>query len=322
MTQNERLKIVVPGDQPTMIGGSPHLERLAQFGDVVLHDNLPATESVQFERVKDADVIINSRGQVKWNADMLRRLPQLKMMALCSIGTDCVDLQVAREQGVTVCNVPGRTSTVVAEHAFALMFAVARRMAFSTSDLKTGGWSSLLSVSLIGKTLGVLGTGNIGCELIRMAKAFGMNVIAWTYNPDLQKAETLGFEYRDFDDVLKQSDVVSINVKLTDDSRGLVGADQLALMKPGSLLINTARAAILNTDALIDALNSGHLMGAGLDVFDVEPVPADSPLLNCEHVVLTPHAADQLPEAIDALNDGAVDNVIEFLEGRAQNVVT
>ena len=318
---NDRLKIVVPGDHPPMIAGSPHLERLAQFGDVVLFDTLPKDENEQFERVKDADIIINSRGQVKWPEALLRRLPQLKLISLCSIGTDCVELETARELDVTVCNVPGRTSKVVAEHAFALMFAVARRMAFTTNDLKRGGWTSLLSVSLIGKTLGVLGTGNIGCELIQMAKAFGMNVVAWTYNPDRAKAESMGFEYRKFDDVLKVSDVVSVNVKLTDDSRGLVGADQLALMKPGSLLINTARAAVVDTDALIAALSSGHLMGAGLDVYDLEPVPANSPILQCDHVVLTPHAADQLPEAIDALNDGAVDNVIAYLEGHPKNVV-
>lgn len=305
-----------------MIAGSHHLERLQEFGEITLYDTRPASDGEQYDRVKDADVIINSRGQVKWSADMLRRLTKLKVMSLCSIGTDCVDLAAAQELGIVICHVPGRTSKVVAEHAFALMFATARRLAFTTADTKLGGWSNLLSTSLIGKTLGVLGTGNIGCELIRMARAFGMKVIAWTFNPSQHKADALGFEYHEFDDVLKNCDVISVNLKLTDDSRGLIGAQQFALLKPGSLLINTARAAIVDTRAMIDALNSGHLMGAGLDVYDEEPVPADSPLLKCQQVVLSPHAADQLPEAIAALNDGAVENVIAFLDGRRQNAVT
>ncbi|MDB4614782.1 NAD(P)-binding domain-containing protein [bacterium] len=202
------------------------------------------------------------------------------------------------------------------------MFATSRRMAYSTSEMKAGRWPGMLSQSLIGKTLGVIGTGNIGCQLIALARSVGMHVIAWTFNPTQQKADEFGFQYCELDELLKKSDVVSVNVKLTDDSREMIGAAQFAMMKPGSIFINTARAAVVDTDAMVDSLNSGHLMGAGVDVYDAEPTTGDSPLLQCDQVVLTPHAADQVSEAIDALNLGAVENVVNHFAGRPSNNVT
>jgi D-3-phosphoglycerate dehydrogenase len=148
-----------------------------------------------------------------------------------------------------------------------------------------------------------------------------MHVQAWTFHPSLKRAQSLGVQFLSLDELLRTSDVVSIHLKLTQQSRGLVGERELALMRPGALLVNTARGAIVNTEALIHALNSGHLGGAGLDVFDVEPLPREHPLLRCAQVVLTPHNADQTPEGKDMLNAGAVDNVIAFLDGRPQNRV-
>jgi D-3-phosphoglycerate dehydrogenase len=287
-----------------------------------LYDNRPESADEQIRRVQHAEVIINTRGQVKWPGDVLRQLPKLRLATVCGIGTDAFDLDTARELGITVCNIPGRTAPVVAEHAFALMLALSRRTAWFTAAMKLGRWPRMLATSLVGKTLGVIGTGNIGCEMIRLSRGFGMNVVAWSFHPSEEKAERLGFAYVELDQLLNASDVVSLHIKLTDDSRALIGARELGLMKPGSLLVNTARGAVVDRDALIAALDSGHLAGAALDVFDVEPLPADDPLLECEHLVLTPHCADQTPEGIELLNTGCVDNVIAFLEGRPQNVVT
>jgi D-3-phosphoglycerate dehydrogenase len=178
------------------------------------------------------------------------------------------------------------------------------------------------NVLLRGKTLGIIGTGNIGAAMGQLGRAIGMNVIAWTFNPSPERAAQLGVRFVEMDELLRTSDVVSLHVKLTDDTRQLIGKRELALMKPGALLVNTARGAMVDTAALIDALNVGHLAGAAIDVFDIEPLPADHPLLACEQVILTPHNADQTPEGVDLLNEGAVDNVIAFLEGRPQNVVT
>ena len=315
-------RIVIPGDEPPQLAGSPRLDQLREFGEVVLYDNRPDAETEQLRRVQDAIAIINSRGQVKWPGHLLRQLPKLKMITVCGIGTDAIDLGTARELGITVCNIPGKTAAVVAEHAFSLMLAISRRVAYLSSEMKAGRWPRILTTSLISKTLGVIGTGNIGSEMIRLSRAFGMNVVAWSFHPSEEKADRLGFQYVELDQLLRQSDAVSLHVKLTDDSRDLIGQRELALMKPGSLLINTARGAVVKSDALVASLQSGQLAGAGLDVFDIEPLPADHPILACEQVVLTPHNADQTPEGIDLLNQGCVENVMAFLNGKPQHVVT
>ena len=148
-----------------------------------------------------------------------------------------------------------------------------------------------------------------------------MHVLAWTFHPTSERAAELDLEFVDLDELLARSDAISIHVKLTDESRDLIGSSELSLMKPGSLLINTARGPIVNREALVEALNNGQIGGAGLDVYNQEPIPADDPLLQCEQVVLTPHNADQTPEGVDMLNGGAVDNVLAFLAGRPENVV-
>ncbi|MFK7822115.1 MAG: NAD(P)-dependent oxidoreductase [Planctomycetaceae bacterium] len=315
-------RIVIPGDAPVMIGDSPNLDRLREVASVELHRDRPRDEAEQVARVQGAEILLNSRGLIHWPGHLLEQLPSLKLIALCSIGTDCIDLNRAKELGITVCNVPGRTASVVAEHAFCLMLSLSRRIARMTELMRRGEWPHEIAVSLEGKTLGIVGTGQIGCEMIRRARAFGMKVVAWSFHPDQEKARTLDFEYADLNTVLSVSDAVSVHVKLTDDSRGLIGQTELGLMKPGCLFINTARGAIVREDALVDSLNSGHLGGAALDVFVEEPLPADHPLLKCEQVVLTPHSADQVPEGIDGLTDGCVQNILNYLNGSPTNVVT
>ncbi|MDE0466304.1 MAG: NAD(P)-dependent oxidoreductase [Candidatus Poribacteria bacterium] len=317
----DRLKIVVPGDLPPQIQGSPHLERLKPYGDVVLYTDRPETSEEKIHRAEDADILINSRGIVKWPAEILRQLPKLKLISLCSIGIDMIALDEAKQQGITVCNQPGRTAPVVAEHGFGLMFALAKRAAFLTASMKAGGWPRMDNVYLQGKTLGIVGTGHIGAEMARLGRAIGMDVIAWTYNPSEARAEALGVRFVSLDELLQTSDVVSLHVRLTEESHHLIGIRELGLMKQEALLINVARGGVIDTDALISVLNSGHLSGAAIDVYDEEPLPANHPLLECEQVILTPHCADMTPEGVELLNEGAVDNIIAFLEGTPQNVV-
>jgi len=315
------IRIVIPGDDPPQLQGSPHLERLRQAGEVILHLDRPLSVEEQLRRAEGATCLINSRSAIKWPGDILRRLPALRMITTCGIGTDAIDLETARELGIAVCNVPGKTAPIVAEHALALMFAVARRTWHQTQALKQGRWLGLDNVFLRGKVLGIVGTGHIGAEMARLALAVGMKVIAWTFHPTPERSQELGVPFVLLEELLRTADVVSLHVKLTEQSNGLIGAREFALMKPGALFINTARGAVVDTPALVDALNSGKLGGAGIDVFDIEPLPADYPLLSCEHVVLTPHNADQTPEGIDFLNVGVVDNVLAFLQGKPQNCV-
>jgi D-3-phosphoglycerate dehydrogenase len=245
------------------------------------------------------------------------------MIATCSVGINMIDLNAATELGIVVSNQPGRTAKIVAEHTLALMFAVAKRLSFQTAELKAGRWTNKVeNMFLQGKTLGVIGMGNTGREMARLAKAIGMRVIAWTFNPSPQRAAQLGLRFVELDDLLRQSDIVSLHVRLSDESRGMIGLRELGLMKEGSLIINGSRGELIDTAALVEALNSGHLAGAGLDVYDSEPIPSEHSLLSCQQVVLTPHVADMTPESKELLNEGAVDNVIAFLEGHPQNVVT
>lgn len=316
-----RLKIVIPGDDPPQIQDSPHLNRLKPYGDVILYKDRPETIDEKINRTKEADIIINSRGLVKWYADTLKQLPKLKLISLCSIGTDMIDLVEAKKNGIVVCNQPGRTAPVVAEHSFGLMFALAKRTVYMTSGLKSGKWYRMDNIYLQGKTLGIIGTGHIGSEMARLGNAIGMNVIAWTYNPSDERAQKLNIKYVSMDDLLRTSDVVSLHVKLTDDSYHLIGKRELALMKQNALLINVARGQVIDTNAAVHALKNGNIGGVAVDVYDQEPIPPDHPLLICEHVILTPHCADMTPEGVDLLNEGAVDNIIAFLNNKPQNVV-
>jgi D-3-phosphoglycerate dehydrogenase len=314
-------RIAIPGDDPPQLQGSPHLERLRRHGEVVLYPDRPADDEEKVRRATGATCLINSRGAVKWPGDLLRRLPGLRMITVCGIGTDPIDLDTARSLGIIVCNVPGRTAPIVAEHALTLMLAAARRVVYQTELLRRGGWRTGDNLYLRGKTLGVVGTGPTGTATARLARAIGMSVQAWTFHPTPERSAELGVPYVELDDLLRTSDVVSLHVKLTDRTRGLIGRRELALMKRGAIFVNTARGAVVDSAALAEALNTGHLAGAGIDVFEVEPIPPDYPLLECEQVVLTPHVADQNPEGMEILNQGAVDNVIAFLEGRPQNRV-
>lgn len=315
------IQIVVPGDAPVQIAGSPHLEKLRPYGEVVLYDTRPASVAEKIARVRDADVIMNTRGAVTWGEAEFSHLPKLKMITTCSIGTDMFDLDAAKARGIAICNQPGRTAPVVAEHIFGLMFAVAKRAAYFTAAMKNGGWPRLDNAMLQGKTLGIIGAGNTGAEMARLARAIGMEVIAWTFHPSVERGERLGVRFVEWDALLETADVISLHVALTEDTEGLIGKAELAKMKKGVLLLNGARGAIVDTDALAEALNRGHVGGAGIDVFEEEPTPSDHPLFACDQVVLTPHCADMTPEGVDLLNSGAVENVIAFLEGRTRNAV-
>jgi D-3-phosphoglycerate dehydrogenase len=194
-------------------------------------------------------------------------------------------------------------------------------MAWMTAELKAGRWRGDLGLSLTGKQIGIIGTGNIGCEMIRLCRAIGMTVVAWSLNPDSSKAERLGFRYVPFGELLQTSDVVSLHTRLSEKTRNLIGAAELELMKRTAILINTSRGAVVDSSALVNSLQREQLFGAGLDVFDQEPLPADHPLLTCEQVVLTPHTADQTQEGIDQLTLGCIENIRTFLSGNPQNVV-
>jgi phosphoglycerate dehydrogenase-like enzyme len=231
--------------------------------------------------------------------------------------TDNIDLAAAQQHGVTVTNTPGVSAVSIAEHSLMLALAVARRVVAIHEGVVAGEWPRGQSVQLHGKTLGVIGLGAIGRQFARIAQGIGMRVIAWTMHPN----PALGFELVELEELLRSSDVISLHLRQSPETVGFIGHKQLEMMKPTAILINTARGPIVDESALIDALRSRRIAGAGLDVFEVEPLPKDHPLTQLENVVLTPHCAGVTPEVLEAGLALAIENVASFLNGKPRNVV-
>ena len=313
--------MVVPDDFPPILSGTQALKRLQQFAQVMVYKEKASSQDELIQRLQGIKVAVNIRAYSKFNETVLSSCPDLKMIAVLGIGTDNIDLSAASRLGIKVSNTPGYSAVAVAEHALALMLAAARRITEHESELRAGRWTRLPMTQLHGKTLGIIGFGNIGRQVASLAKGIGMKVWAWTLHPSSQRAEESGIQFVDFDQLLSQSDVVSINIRASEKTRGLLSRQALEKVKPSCILVNTARASIVDTQAMIDALRSGKLAAAGLDVFDHEPLPANDPILSLPSVVLSPHNSGMTPEAIEKGNEMLVENVIAFLQGRPINLV-
>jgi D-3-phosphoglycerate dehydrogenase len=310
-------KIVVPDDAPPVLGPSQAWRNFAGRDGVAYFDSLPGTEERLLERIAGAQVVVNIRSSTRFSAGVFASAPEMRLLSIWGTGTDNVDLAAARAHGVTVTNTPGVSATSIAEHALALMLAVARRIPRLDGQTRAGEWPRGQMTQLHGKTLGIIGLGAIGRKFARLGEAIGMRVIAWTMHPD----PSLGFKLVERDELLRTSDVVSLHLRLSDQTRGFLGAAELAMMKPTAILVNTARGAIVDEAALVASLQSGRIAGAALDVFTTEPIPAGHPLLRLDNVVLTPHTAGVTAEALEAGLQMALDNVANFLSGRPTNVV-
>jgi len=223
---------------------------------------------------------------------------------------------------ITVTNTPGYADQTVAEHTMALMLATARQVPRLDRDTRSGGWNKgLPGFDLKGKTLGLIGLGGIGTRTAHLANAFGMRVIAWTRNPSQERANVAGVIFKNLDAVLAESDIVSLHLALTPDTENLLDSKRLAYLKQGAVLINTARAEIIDEDALIQALGNGTIGAAGFDVFHEEPLPDNHPLRDIDNVVITPHTGFNTPEATVAIIDIAIDSMAAYFAGNPINVV-
>ena len=302
------IRVVIPDDYPEVLGKSPSLDRLRERFEVSNHNSLPGSEATLVERLRGADAAINIRSSTKITASVFAQLPRLKMLSIWGTGTDNVDLAAAREHGIRVTNTPAVAAVSIAEHTLALMLAAARRIPAIDAEVRAGHWPRGQMMQLSGKTLGVIGLGAIGRRFAKLGEGIGMKVLTWTMNP---KPE-LGFVHVELDRLLAESDVVSLHLRLSEQTRNFLGAPQLAQMKPGAIFVNTARGPIVDESSLIAALESGHLRAAGLDVFDQEPLPPNHPITRLPNVVLSPHNAGVTAEALEAGLALAVDNVMAF----------
>ncbi|MBL8179099.1 MAG: hypothetical protein JNK48_30770 [Bryobacterales bacterium] len=312
------LSLVIPDDSPAVMAASHAYRELSATHSVRYYDSLPGSEDALIDRILDFEVVINIRSSSKFTERVFASCRNLKLLSLWGTGTDNVDLAAAARHGVTVTNTPGVAAVSIAEHSLMLTLAVARKIIGLHNRTVAGEWAKGQSVQLCGKTLGIIGLGAIGRQFARLGQGIGMKVVAWTMHPN----PALGFELVELTELLRASDVVSVHLRQSPQTIGFLGREQLAMMKQGAILINTARGPIVEETALVEALQSGRLAGAGLDVFDQEPLPKNHPLTHCETAVLTPHCAGVTPEVLEAGLALSIENVFSFLGGKARNVVT
>ncbi len=297
-------------------------ERIERLGTFEIYIGLPASAADFAERVAGAQAIFLG-GTVAMADEALETAPELEVISVCGVGAGSfVDLPAAAARGVTVCNSPDATVNTVAECALALLLAAARHLVALDRDLRQGRWNlSRPGFELKGKKLGLIGLGPIGARFGEMAEALGMEVAAWTRSPSPERAERLGFAFTALDEILAESDVLSLHLALTPETENFLGRDELARVKPGVVLVNTARGGLVDEPAMVEALGSGRIAAAGLDVFAEEPLPADHPLLALDNVVLSPHVAWNTPEATALLLDTAIGNLERYYAGDPINIV-
>jgi len=302
--------------------GTPAHERARSLGEVTVHTQRGADEETELiRRLGRARIAINIRAHARFTEKVFAACPALRMVSIWGTGTDNVDLAAAGRHGVTVTNTPGVNAFAVAEHTVALMLAVGRKIPRLDREMRAGAWPRELLTQCLGKTLGVFGTGTIGARVIALARGLGMEVLAWSARGDAARIAALGARAAAKEQILREADFVTLHVRLAPDTRGFLGRKEFSLMKRTAFLINTGRGALVDREALLDALGTGKLAGAGLDVFHDEPLKPGDPILGLANVVLSPHNAGQTAEVI---RDGllrAVANVENFLKGAPTDVV-
>ncbi len=315
------LNFVVPDDYDKAYLGSPHLERLAPHGRVEVYTDPPRDESELMDRLRPAEIVIPIRERTPFTADRLLKLPRLRLISMTGTGVASIDVKAATARRVVVTNTPGTSVPAVVELTFGLMIALCRRLPAIDREVRQGQWPQHVGTELSGKTLGIVGPGAIGSRVAEVARAFEMEVFAWSPRLTADRARQHGAAPLPLRELMARSDFVSIHIRSLPATKGLVTRDLIALMKPGAFLINTARAAIVDEDALWEALSLGRLAGAGLDVFSEEPLPANHRWATLPNVVLTSHRGWVTREALDRFMGAAVENTLAFLAGRPVNVV-
>lgn len=297
---------------------------LRQFGELTIYDRTAREDIVS--RIGDAGIIFTNKTPI--TKETLEACPQLKMIGVLATGFNIIDIQAAKEQGVTVCNVPDYSTVSVAQLVFAMLLEICHHVGHHSAAVHAGRWSSNPDfcfwdyplMELVGKTMGIVGYGRIGQAVARLALAFGMQVIASSRSA-VPGTEKDGVRFVTREELLKSADVVSLHCPLTPETEGLINRASIEWMKHGAILINTGRGPLVVEKDLADALNTGRLYAAGLDVAAQEPIPKDSPLIGAKNCFITPHIAWATFEARRRLVDITVENLRSFLEGKPVHVV-
>ncbi len=295
------------------------LETITDEAFAVLRDSVnvfTGYDDASLKEVLDAQEIhaVIARGKGQVNKALMEACPALQVAARCGVGLDNVDVKEATARNIMVINAPGSNAATIAEHTLTLMLMLIRNMYVSVSQVKSGNWNWRNNYSgdeLNGKTLGIMGMGNIGKRVARLGEAFGMNVLYWS-----RSAQDVPYTFTSMEEVLKQSDIVSLHLPFTPETGAIIQEKQLAMMKPGSFLINTARGALIDHEALVKALNENRIAGFGADVLPEEPPAEDSTIVNHPRSIITPHSGSLTASTYQQMCMSTVKNVIAVLTGQ------
>jgi len=311
------MKIVVLDDVNMSLEQKKFLEGL---GEVHTYQGIPQSNDELLKRAEGAKVLI--LGWTKISEDTLKVLKSLKLISVWATGYDYVDVIAATRFGIAVTNVPDYAKISVAELTIGLMLSAIRHITSADVHVKDGNyeWKLFKGNQLFGKTLGLIGIGAIGSEVARLGKSFGMNVICYTRNPSKERANKLGLEFADLRKLLKESDIISLHIPLNDDTRNIIGKEQIGLMKSSAILINTSRAELIDQPSLYNALKEKKIKGAALDVIDTKD-DSYKDILALDNIVLTPHIGFNTEEAGTIKTDICFQNVKNFLSDTPSNVV-
>ena len=308
------MKVTVLDDYQHAISPTQAIARLRQNVDVqIIHEQL-ANEAAVVDALKDSQAVIPIRERTQFTASLLEKLPRLEFIAQTGNHAYHIDMEAATAHGVVVSLAPGGNSTT--ELTFGLMLDVMRRISRSDQAMRRGQWPLMLGYVLKGKTLGILGLGKIGTEVAAIARAFGMKVIAWGPTLTQERAAKSSATFMPLEDVLRSADVVSVHLKLSEDSKNLLNDTRLRLMKKTAYLVNTARGAIVDEMALVKILQEKAIAGAALDVFVEEPLPKNHPITQLDNVVLTPHLGWPTDSGFEGFAENAVTNILDYMAGK------
>lgn len=296
---------------------------LNQFAEVTVYNRTP--EDLVIERIDDAEIIVTNK--IPATEQLLDACPAIRLICVSATGYNVVDCEAARKRGILVCNVPAYGTSAVSQFTFSLLLELCNAVGHHSQAVHAGKWTSCPNfcfwdtpqMELAGKTMGIIGFGRIGRAVGTIANAFGMNVLAYNRSR-CPEGEAIG-RYVDLDTLLARSDVISLHCPMTSETEKLINAETLSKMHDGTILLNTARGGLLDETAVADALRSGKLRGAAVDVASTEPISADNPLLTAPNCIITPHMAWAPTESRQRIIDCIVNNIQGFLNGKAVNVV-
>ena len=326
MKKERKVMKIVVLDGYTENPGDLSWAGLEALGEVTVYDRTSYAESPLIaERIGDAEIVVMNKTPI--SKKTIDACPNIKMIAVLATGYNVVDYNYAREKGIPVCNVPTYGTASVSQYSIALLLEICHHIGHHSDSVHRGDWAANPDwcywdyplIELEGKTIGIIGFGRIGQAEGRIAKAMGMRVLAYDVYPS-DAGRTVG-EYTDLDTLLRESDVVSLHCNLTAENTGLINKQTIEAMKDGAILINNARGQLIVEQDVADALNSGKLAAAGLDVVSTEPIRSDNPLLHAKNCILTPHISWAPKESRQRIMDATAENIRAFLNGTPQNVV-